>query len=693
MRDSPVLSVEGLTVGFRTSDRKVLDVVRDVSLEIVSGESLGIVGETGCGKSTLAGALLGYLRPGSVRVAGAVRFDGIDLFGRTRSEHEPLRGSRLAVVPQNSGQSLTPTMRVGDQVAETVRRHRGLGRAAAGAEVIRLFQQVRLPAPSAIARRYPHELSGGQQQRVAIAIALAGRPELIVLDEPTTGLDVTTQAHILDLMEQIREEVGCALVYVSHDLGVIARVSERLLVMYAGEVVELGSSADLFTDPRHPYSVGLLRAVPRLSSGALPSGLAGAPPVPGAPRRGCTFTPRCPFADSTCQMLEPNLHEVPARAARHEVRCHHWERVSLDSQEAAPCRERAASAAESRVPLLEVRDLAISYATTSFGRRVMRALRRSTDSVSPPSTVADIGLAVRRGEILALVGESGSGKSTIARVIAGLQPAAAGELRFAGEDLTTRVVHRSRPLRRRIQLIFQNPDSSLNPRQSVAAIIERPLRFFFGYGRRERRQRALALLEEVGLSYPHLDRFPGQLSGGERQRVAIARAFSAQPELLLCDEIVSALDVSVQATVLQLLETLRTERNVTYLFISHDLAVVRAIADRVAVLYLGRLCEVGTTAEVYEPPFHPYTEALLSAVLEPVPGSRRRVLVKEAEPEATAPAQGCPFQHRCPRHLGPVCDEVAPPWRVTASGHALRCHMELDELIRLQTVDRKEVMA
>jgi peptide/nickel transport system ATP-binding protein len=668
---APLLVVDGLSIGYPAAGG-VAHVLSAISFSLGRGESLGIVGESGCGKSSLALALLGFLRPGAQHLGGEVRLDGRDLLALPPAELQTMRGRRVALVPQSAAQSLTPSTRVGDQIVEVLAQHRGLTGAAALTAAVDLLDQVRLPESAAIARRYPHQLSGGQQQRVAIAMALAGGPELLVLDEPTTGLDVTTQAQILDLLDAIRSTTGAALIYVSHDLGVIARVSEGLAVMYAGEVVEHGPVEELFLRPRHPYTRGLLASAPRLDRAGLPMGMSGAPPAPGARPHGCAFAPRCAFAGDECRTEAPRL-ERATPAATHLVRCVHQARVAVAPPEVRPA--APALAASSGEPLVEVVGLEVRY-----GARGLAAIwGRATRAPQPAPAVRDLDLAIMRGETLALVGESGSGKSSLARAIAGLQSVTAGHLRLGAHDLGRLSQRRSRELRRAVQLIFQNPDASLNPRQTVGRILERPLELFFAMPQPQRRRRVVELLEQMRLGAHYAGRLPGQLSGGEKQRVAIARAFAAEPELILCDEVVSALDVSVQAAVLELLARLKAERGVTYLFISHDLAVVRAIADRVAVLFGGQLCEIGPVERVYAPPFHPYTEALLAAVPEPRPVSPRIHRAVEA-PAAGSGSRGCPFAGRCPRQLGPICADTPPPWREAPAGHLIRCHIALEEL-------------
>jgi len=678
-----LVQVDRLTIGYRSRQGQMVDVLRNVSLVMSKGETLGLVGESGCGKSTLGLALLGFLRPGGRLRAGTVCFDGVDLFGLTSEELEQFRGKRVALIPQNAGQSLTPTIRVGAQIAEPLMLHLGYDQAAARDRVVELLRLVHLPQPAAMAERYPHELSGGQLQRVIIAMALAGVPELLILDEPTTGLDVTTQAHILALLREIREQTGTAMLYISHDLGLIARVSDRVAVMYAGEIVEDGLATEVFGQPTHPYARGLLASIPRLTESSLPQSMPGRPPAPGEHEVGCAFAPRCPLAGEACTTVDPTFKMTNHDGKTpHLVRCHHWKRVvaAKVSGQVQDSRARAKHIVEAE-PLIELSEVDITYAKRGFGAY----LRRLRGEPEPPRTVSDITLTIHRGETLALVGESGSGKSTIARTIAGLLPPCAGRLGFEEHDLTRVVERRPADLRRRIQLIFQNPDASLNPRHTVRQILDMPLCLYFDLSREQRFEQSVSSLERVRLSSPYIHRFPGQMSGGEKQRVAIARAFAAEPDMVLCDEVTSSLDVSVQAAVLHLLADLQAERGVAYLFISHDLAVVHAIADQVAVLYQGQLCEVGPVEQIYAPPYHPYTETLLAAVPEPVPGARARLLAKDVQ-EAEPPARGCSFQRRCPRRIGSICDEETPAWQVVVEGHTIRCHIPLEEL-RASQVD------
>ena len=667
---APLVQVKDLGIGFTSRAGLVMPILRNIDLTFDKGETVGLVGESGCGKSTLALAMMGYLKSGLRVLEGESVFRGRNVFDMDDRALEKIRGGELALIPQNAGQSLTPTSRVGQQISESVKLHTKLGKAQRRERTIELLSQVRLPEPEELLERYPHELSGGQQQRVAIAMALAGEPDVLLLDEPTTGLDVTTQAHILDLLRELAAETGTAMVYVSHDLGAIARVSDRIAVMYAGELVLEGPARQVLKQPAHPYARGLLLSIPRVKEAVVPASMPGRPPPPGGAGQGCAFADRCPMAEQRCRDERPALEPTPSREI---VRCHFRERVEQLPPPEPPKRATRASL-DKADSILRLDNVAISYARPGV---VDQILGRQSN-VTP--TVDEIDLTIRRGETVGLVGESGSGKSTILRAIAGLWPPRSGAITYAGaESLNHTVDERANDLLRRIQLIFQNPDDSLNPRHTVAEILAQPLRLYFALSGDKLRERSVALLERVRLRAYYLERLPGQLSGGEKQRVAVARAFAAEPELVLCDEVTSALDVSVQAAVLDLLSQLQAEQGTTYVFVSHDLAVVRALADRVAVLYQGRICEIGPSDKVFSPPSHPYTDVLLGAVLEPDPDTTPTLVAADMMELSPAP-KGCPFQRRCPQRIGDICDEEAPPWRPTVSGHAIRCHIPLNDI-------------
>ena len=592
---SPLVDIQNLSVGFTGKSGATLSVLRDVSLAVCRGESIGIVGESGSGKSTLALAAMGFLKHGLRKLSGQVCFNGDDMFTRTRPQLEAIRGGQLGLIPQNSGQALTPTIRIGGQMNEALRLHcPHMPEGDRDARTAELLGQVRLPDPLAIMQRFPHELSGGQQQRVAVAMALAGEPDALLLDEPTTGLDVTTQAHILELLNDLAQERQMAMVYVSHDLGVIARTCARVAVMYAGEVVLEGPTREVLRTPAHPYPKSLLASIPRLADPCLPVALEGRPPPPGGNGDGCAFADRCALAAPQCSAGQPPIEEIGNNV---KVRC--FRHADVPEMQTAQSRSAVVHHDRSGGDALCLDDLSIRYQQPGL-------LDRLLGKEPPVATVDGINLRIAQGETLGLVGESGSGKSTILKAIAGLLPPAGGTIKAAGDTLLPPSVDKRRPEQlRRIQMIFQNPDESLNPRQTIAEILAQPLRLYDQLEGKPLFDRSVEILETVRLGAHYMSRLPSQLSGGEKQRVAVARAFAAEPEIVLCDEVTSALDVSVQAAVLELLNDLKRDKHTTYIFVSHDLAVVRALSDRVAVLYQGRICETGPAEQVYSGPHIP----------------------------------------------------------------------------------------
>ncbi|MBL6783259.1 MAG: ABC transporter ATP-binding protein [Alphaproteobacteria bacterium] len=675
MSSSSFIDIQNLSVGYTSRSQKIIKVLRDVSLTINRGESVGLVGESGSGKSTLALAAMGYFKRGLRALNGSVHFNNINMLGLDHDELQKIRGGNLALIPQNSGQSLTPTMRIGRQIAEALRLHSDLSQTAFDDRIIEILSQVRLPNPAALINRYPHELSGGQQQRVAIAMALAGQPDALLLDEPTTGLDVTTQAHILELLRDLARDRNMAMLYVSHDLGAISRVCDNVVVMYAGEVVLTGSSRQTLLAPKHPYAHGLLTSIPRLKQKELPVALDGRPPMPGEAITGCAFADRCALADDQCRTTSPPLTRLESAES---IRCFHHDKIDQLATSSQKVKQRKAARKDTGETTLGLEDLAITYAKSGFLTQFL------SNSPPPPATVDNININIEKGETLGLVGESGSGKSTILKTIAGLiSPKNGGIILNQDTKLTAKVEDRPSMNLRQIQMIFQNPDDSLNPRHTVAQILAQPLRLYFQLSGKDLHDRSVKLLEQVRLGEHYLSRLPSQLSGGEKQRVAIARAFAAEPEIVLCDEVTSALDVSVQAAVLDLLNVLKKERGTTYIFVSHDLAVVKAISDRVAVLYQGRLCEIGPSDAVYQAPFHPYTDVLLGAVLEPDPDTAPTLSADDVV-ELSPPAKGCPFQRRCPKKLGEICENQTPPAQTSIQasnqGHVIHCHIPLKEL-------------
>ena len=670
----PLINIKKLSVGFKSKSGEMLPVLRSINLKLHAGESLGLVGESGSGKSTLALAAMGYLKSGLSLMEGNVSFEYHDMFNLDHKRLQKIWGRELALVPQNSGQSLTPTMRVGQQLREVLEFHNLKKDKAIHQRIIQLLTQVRLPEPETLLTRFPHELSGGQQQRVAIAIALAGEPKVLLLDEPTTGLDVTTQAHILELLREIATKTQMALLYVSHDLGAIARVCDEVLVMYAGQAVLSGSAKTVLRSPSHPYAHGLLASIPKLNDPSLPDALEGRPPAPGQASAGCAFADRCFIAEDICRTEHPKVKKL---SDSQKTRCHFPDLVKKITSNKASEKKKFNFKNDS--PTISMNELSIRYKNKGFVDQLLRRPHKG------PATVDCINLSISKGETLGLVGESGSGKSTILKSIAGLLQPSGGKISLENNSyLPTAVEYRSSDQLRRVQLVFQNPDDSLNPRHTVRQILEQPLKLYFTLTKKQIYEKSVQILEQVRLGSHYLDRLPSQLSGGEKQRIAIARAFVAEPDIVLCDEVTSALDVSVQAAVLELLNELKQTQRTTYVFVSHDLAVVKALSDRVAVLYQGRLCEIGPTSQVYNRPSHPYTEVLLGAVLEPDPDHELKLMADDIV-ELAPPENGCPFQRRCPRIVGDICKSEAPPWQTLPTGNLICCHIPWEALDKMQT--------
>jgi peptide/nickel transport system ATP-binding protein len=679
-KDLPILRVENLSVAYATRKGEV-PAVRDVSFEVRRGETFGMVGESGCGKSTVAFSIVNFLGPNGRIKAGRIFFQGQDLVGRSERELRHLRGNRIAMVYQDPMQALNPSLRIGEQMAEVLIVHQGLKRAEAEERCIQMLERVYMPDPANVMRRYPHQLSGGQQQRVVIAMALLNDPALLIMDEPTTALDVTVEAAVLDLIAGLQEDFDTAILYISHNLGVIARVSDQVGVMYAGQLVERAPVTDLFLKPLHPYTQGLLRCVPRLGQDKLSSYLLpirGQVPSPAALPSGCIFEPRCDFARPECRHGMPEYRQV---ADGHWVRCYFAEEVAGAGYQPPKelVAEMLATARKEREPVLRIERLKTYYEAPSpklFDRR-KRYVR----------AVDDVSLEAYKGLTLGIVGESGCGKSTLARTIIGLERPTDGKLEFMGFDIRKPVSKRDLEIIKNMQMVFQNPDSTLNPAFSVGRQIARPLELFKVVPKDQIRGEVIRLLELMKLGPNYYDRLPRQLSGGEKQRVGIARALAGRPELVLCDEPVSALDVSVQAAVLNLLLEIQHKLGTTLIFIAHDLSVVRFLSDYIAVMYLGKVMEFGTAEQIYAPPYHPYTEALLSAVPIPDPrAEQKHVRLEGTVPSALNPPAGCRFHTRCPRKLGPICEQEEPPWQDAGNGHRIYCHIPLEELRKVEPV-------
>jgi peptide/nickel transport system ATP-binding protein len=660
------LELRDLDVVYRVRGRD-RQVLRGITLSVGRGEAYGLVGESGCGKSTAALAIVQYLpRNGRVR-NGQILIDDRDVLSLSRGQLLRLRADAVSMVYQNPSTALNPSLRIGRQAAE-VFTVRGVARGEALERARQALELVQIADPGSVMQRYPHQLSGGMQQRVIIAMALAKDPSLLILDEPTTGLDATVEAEVLDLVAGLQAKLHTSVLFISHNLGVIAKMCDRVGVLYAGRLVEEGSVERVLHDPRHPYTVGLLRCIPRggvrKDHGRLDTIPGFLPNLSETVVPGCVFAARCGLAQEICHTEEPPLHEL---GGGHVSRCHfHEQAQSLPREMAAdlalPAVDRAGQA------LLQFDDLGKVF--HQHGHQI--------------NALVGVSAAIWPGETLGLVGESGSGKTTLARTLLGIVGPTSGAVRLDGTALAPRLGKRSKEEVRAIQIVFQNPDSALNRRHSVRRILRRALKKLAALTGSAAETRMLDLMSSVRLAERYVSAKPGQLSGGLKQRLAIARAFAGDPKLVLCDEPTSALDVSVQAAILNLLVELQAQSRVSYLFISHDLGVVRYVSDRIAVLYLGRLMELGAAEVVFAGPHHPYTEALLSAVPTIDGGGRERIKLAGEIPSASNPPSGCVFHTRCHRKVGEICELEEPPLVEVEPGHLMRCHIPLEELRRLQ---------
>ena len=677
---APVLELRNVAISYfvRAGEMKV---VPNISFKLGQGEALGLVGESGCGKSTVAFAVMQYLGTVGRITNGQVLFEGKDLAKMSPAELRAIRGRKISMVYQDPMSSLNPVIQIGKQLMEVPIIHFGQSEQEAHARALQMLREVNLPDPETMMTRYPHQLSGGQQQRVVIAMALMAEPSLLVMDEPTTGLDVTVEAAVLDLVARLREKHNTAIIFISHNLGTVVRICDRIGVMYAGELVEEGPITEVFRNPRHPYTRGLLSCIPTLGADKNSRPLTAIPgQVPSILNRpkGCVFQPRCKFAqaDRCSQDPLPTLDMSP----QHHVKC--VRASELPEHEKLPQGLEAIALGKAPVDaevVLQIAHLRKTYhqSTGMFGGAGYNV-----------HAVDNIDLAANRGQTLAIVGESGCGKSTLAKVLTGIELGTEGMVTLSGKEISQIPVEdRTAIVKRAIQMVFQNPDSTLNPSHSVGYVMERAIRRLRGLSSSAARGEASSLLKTVNLPVEFAQRMPRQLSGGQKQRVAIARALAGEPDLILADEPVSALDVSVQAAIINLLVDIQAKRGATLVFISHDLSVVRYLADYVAVMYLGQVMEYGNTEDVFAPPYHPYTEALLSAVPIADPDvHQRRIILEGAMPSPQNRPQGCPFATRCPRKVGAICDTTPPPIQTTAGGHRIACHIPMDELKNVDEV-------
>jgi peptide/nickel transport system ATP-binding protein len=664
-----LLEVEDLRVSFFSEGQEV-KAVDGISYDLKRGEVLGIVGESGSGKSVSALSLMQLIDspPGKI-LGGRVFFDGEDVLSMSRSELHHLRGNDIAMIFQEPLTALNPVFSVGEQIMEPLMLHQNLSKNAARERAIELLRQVGVPSPQERVRNFPHELSGGMRQRAMIAMALSCGPKLLIADEPTTALDVSIQAQILDLMRALQHESGTSMIFITHDLAVVNEMCDRVNVMYAGRIVEQGTTNQLFTSPKHPYAWGLFDSIPRIEErkGIRLTPITGQPPNLARMPSGCKFHPRCPYAFDRCIEEEPPLFRLDSGQT---TRCWLYDQ-GQEGQSLRVEKERG-EATESVVDpdtvILDVQNLRKYFPITEG------VLQRTVGHVQ---AVDDISFRLRRGETLGLVGESGCGKSTAGRAILRLVDPTAGVVRFAGQDLAHINGKDLKEMRRRMQIIFQDPFSSLNPRRTVGSILSQPLKLHNIVPSNEVKDRVAQILERVGLNPSHAERYPHEFSGGQRQRIGVARAISVNPDFIVADEPVSALDVSIQAQIINLMQDLQNELGLSYIFIAHDLSVVRTVSDRVAVMYLGQIVEIGENASIYDDPLHPYTRALLSAVptVDPhLARQRKRIILEGDVPSPINPPTGCRFHTRCP-YAFDACTTDAPLMLDVGSSHQVRCHL------------------
>ena len=682
--DGPILEIENLSISFFTRLREI-PAVMDFSCTVEPGEAMGLVGESGCGKSTVALGVMQDLGVNGRIVGGSIKFKGRNLNDMSQEELRDIRGSEIAMIYQEPMASLNPAMKIGKQLMEVPMIHEDVSNSEARKRALEVVEDVRLPDPDRILESFPHQLSGGQQQRIVIAMALMSKPSLLILDEPTTALDVTVEAAVVELVKDLGKKYGTSMLFISHNLGLVLETCDRICVMYSGEAVETGSIKDVFDKMRHPYTQALFRSIPLPGANKNMRPLVAIPgnfPLPHERPPGCNFGPRCDYFEAgRCDAGEIRMGDVEGDD-RHESRCLKYREIDWD----APVKSsQTFEKSEPGPVVLEMQQLKKFYevaANMLFGGRDKKVVKANET----------LTFAAHESETLAIVGESGCGKSTFAKVLMGLETATSGRILLDNEEIQeVPIEKRDRKTVSSVQMVFQNPFDTLNPSMTVGRQIIRALEVFgIGNSEEERQERMQELLDLVKLPREFAERMPRQLSGGQKQRVGIARAFAGGARIVIADEPVSALDVSVQAAVTDLLMEIQRKEKTTLLFISHDLSIVRYLADRVMVMYLGHVVEIGETDQVFSPPYHPYTEALLSAVPIADTSVEKQHIVLEGDiPSALNPPSGCPFQTRCRwKHevKDGLCDREVPPMRTLADGHEIKCHLSEDKLNTMEPV-------
>lgn len=679
--DEDILNIDSLSVEYTTPDGS-LPAVRDFSMTIREGETMGIAGESGSGKSTLALAILQYLGKNGRIMDGSITYRGTELTELSMRELQTLRGNTIAHVAQDAKKALNPSLTVGGQIAETIRKHQDVTKAEAQQLAIDALADADIADPEYNAEKYPHELSGGQQQRVLLSMALSCNPELLILDEPTTGLDVTTQTKIMDLVEELRDEYETTILLITHNLAVIAQIAERVGIMYAGELMEVGRVEDIFTESTHPYTQSLIAATPKLGSDSLPTKIPGTIPSLTELPDGCIFADRCELAEDACRRGHIEM-ERPKNLPNHRTRCRRWKAAIANPLDAENGKTRTQDIGKPIFNATNIQKLFDKPTTLESVLSNSSVFSEFIDFEPPVRAVEDVDITLHEGETVGLVGESGSGKSTLGRVLLHLLESDDGDVRYRDEAIGSLSSRELDAFYSECQIVFQNPHSSLNPRKTIREILDKPLRLFTDLDRSQRYDRVIKLLEEVDLGEEYAERYPHELSGGEKQRVAIGRAFAPSPSLIILDEPTSALDVSVQANILNLLADLKAEYSTAYLFISHDLGVVSNISDRIFVMYMGEIVERGTKDEIFNPPHHPYTRTLLSNIPTADPTHPFDPIRMEGTmPSGRDPPKGCTFNTRCPQKIGEVCevDDPALTAMDTSPTHHVSCHLDPEEM-------------
>jgi peptide/nickel transport system ATP-binding protein len=684
--DGPILEIEDLSISFFTRLREI-PAVMDFSVRVRPGEAVGLVGESGCGKSTVALGVMQDLGKNGRIVGGSIKFKGRNLNEMSQEELRHIRGSEIAMIYQEPMASLNPAMKIAKQLMEVPMIHKGVGKEEAYERALQVVTDVKLPDPKRILDSYPHQLSGGQQQRIVIALALMAEPALLILDEPTTALDVTVEAAVVQLVKELGEKYGTSMLFISHNLGLVLETCDRICVMYSGEAVETGSIEDVFDKMQHPYTQALFRSIPLPGADKNARPLVAIPgnfPLPHERPPGCNFGPRCDYFEAgRCDAMDRiPMEDVPGDD-RHRSRCLKFQEIDWNAPLVSTSTNEKAEPGKVVLKMDNLKKYYEVAANALFGSSGEKKVVKANETLS---------FEARESETLAIVGESGCGKSTFAKVLMGLETATDGQILLDNRNIeSTPIERRDMQTVADVQMVFQNPFDTLNPSMTVGRQIMRALEIFeHGNSDEDRRQEMLRLLDLVKLPRAFAERMPRQLSGGQKQRVGIARAFAGGARIVVADEPVSALDVSVQAAVTDLLMEIQREQKTTLLFISHDLSIVRYLSDRVMVMYLGHVVELGTTDQVFSPPYHPYTEALLSAVpIADTHVEKTHIVLEGDIPSAMNPPSGCPFQTRCrwkDKVPGGLCDKEVPPVRVMADGHQIKCHLADTEFDAMEPV-------